>query len=46
MVGMIMLLTTLVLVTYREWGSNKTPSEEAAEQRANENKSKKSDENP
>lgn len=33
MVGMIMLLTTLVLVTYREWGSNKTPSEEAAEQK-------------
>lgn len=31
MVGMIMLLTTLVLVTYREWGTDKTPSEQAAE---------------
>ncbi len=31
MVGMVMLLTTLLLVTYREWGSDKTPSEEAAE---------------
>lgn len=30
-VGMIMLLTTLVLVTYREWGTDKTPSEQAAE---------------
>jgi regulator of sigma E protease len=40
MVGMIMLLTTLVLVTYREWGSDKTPSEEAAEQRIQEQKEK------
>lgn len=31
MLGMIMLLTTLVLVTYREWGTDKTPSEQAAE---------------
>lgn len=31
MVGMVMLLTTLLLVTYREWGSDKTPSEQAAE---------------
>lgn len=46
MVGMIMLLTTLVLVTYREWGSNKTPSEEAAETRANEEKNKQPDATP
>jgi len=36
MVGMVMLLTTLVLVTYREWGSDKSPSEEAAEAREKE----------
>jgi regulator of sigma E protease len=31
LVGMIMLLTTLVLVTYRESRTDKTPSEQAAE---------------
>lgn len=33
MVGMLMLLTTLALVTYREWGTDKSPSELAEEQR-------------
>lgn len=37
-VGMIMLLTTLVLVTYREWGTDKTPSEQAAESKRQEPK--------
>lgn len=36
MVGMLMLLTTLALVTYREWGTDKTPSELAEEQREKE----------
>lgn len=36
MVGMVLLLTTLVLVTYREWGTDKTPSEQAAEARKQE----------
>jgi regulator of sigma E protease len=38
MVGMLMLLTTLALVTYREWGTDKTPSELAAEQHRSEKK--------
>lgn len=38
MVGMLMLLTTLALVTYREWGTDKTPSELAAEQHRAEKK--------
>lgn len=37
-VGMIMLLTTLVLVTYREWGTDKTPSEQAAESQRQDSK--------
>ncbi len=36
MVGMLMLLTTLALVTYREWGTDKSPSELAEEQREKE----------
>lgn len=32
MVGVLMLLATLVLVTYREWGTNKAPSDLAAEE--------------
>ncbi len=36
MLGMVLLLTTLVLVTYREWGTDKTPSEQAAEARKKE----------
>ncbi len=43
-VGMIMLLTTLVLVTYREWGTDKTPSEQAAEDRADDSEEPSSDE--
>ena len=39
MVGMLMLLTTLALVTYREWGTDKTPSELAAEQHRSDRKS-------
>lgn len=30
-IGMLMLLAALVLVSFREWGSDKTPSEEARE---------------
>jgi len=41
MVGMLMLLTTLALVTYREWGTDKTPSELADEQRNQEKKPEK-----
>ncbi len=41
-VGMIMLLTTLVLVTYREWGTDKTPSEQAAESKRQEDDKKPS----
>ncbi len=36
--GMILLLTTLVFVTYREWGTKKAPSTIAAEQEALEKK--------
>lgn len=34
--GMLMLLATLVLVTYHEWGTDKAPSDIAAEERKNE----------
>jgi len=34
MAGMLLLLTALLLVSFREWGSDKTPSEEAAAKRA------------
>jgi regulator of sigma E protease len=37
MVGMLMLLATLVLVTYREWGTEKAPSDLASEQRQKSN---------
>lgn len=30
-IGMLMLLVALAFVSFREWGSNKTPSEEAAQ---------------
>jgi len=33
MAGMLLLLTALLLVSFREWGSDKTPSEEAAAKR-------------
>jgi regulator of sigma E protease len=33
MAGMLLLLTALLLVSFREWGSDKTPSEEAATKR-------------
>jgi regulator of sigma E protease len=34
MAGMLLLLTALLLVSFREWGSDKTPSEEAAAKRS------------
>ena len=42
MVGMLMLLATLVLVTYHEWGTDKAPSDLAREQSEAERKQQQS----
>lgn len=38
--GMLLLLATIAVVSFREWGSDKTPSEEAAEKAAAREKEK------
>ncbi len=42
--GMLMLLAVLVVVTFREFGTDKSPSEQAAEQQANAEAEKKREE--
>lgn len=41
MAGMLLLLTALLLVSFREWGSDKSPSEEAAAKRKQQTEQKK-----